>query len=66
VPELRRHGLQTALVQSRMQWARKHDCDLAMMVAEAGSLSQRNAQRAGFEIAYTRMKWKKQPPASSL
>ena len=66
VPELRRHGLQTALVQSRMQWARKHDCDLAMMVAEVGSNSQRNAQRAGFEIAYTRMKWKKQPPASSL
>jgi hypothetical protein len=28
-----------------------------MMVAEAGSDSQRNAERQGFRIAYTRMKW---------
>ena len=34
------------------------DCDLAMMVALAGSDSQRNAERKGFQIAYTRMKWK--------
>ena len=32
-------------------------CDLAMMVAEAGSGSQRNAERQGFRIAYTRTKW---------
>jgi hypothetical protein len=29
-----------------------------MMVAEAGSNSQRNAERQGFRVAYTRMKWK--------
>jgi hypothetical protein len=28
-----------------------------MMVAEAGSESQRNAERKGFRVAYTRMKW---------
>jgi hypothetical protein len=28
-----------------------------MMVAEAGSQSQRNAERTGFRIAYTRIKW---------
>jgi len=28
------------------------------MVAEAGSESQRNAERQGFRVAYTRMKWK--------
>jgi hypothetical protein len=28
------------------------------MVAAAGSDSQRNAERRGFQIAYTRTKWK--------
>ena len=36
-----------------------HGCDLAMMVAEAGSESQRNAERQGFRVAYTRVKWKR-------
>ena len=58
VPELRRRGLQSALLQERMRYAFHHGCDLAMMVAEAGSNSQRNAERTGFRVAYTRMKWK--------
>ena len=58
VPELRRRGLQGALLQARMRYAAVHGCDLAMMVAEAGSNSQRNAERKGFRVAYTRMKWK--------
>ena len=58
VPELRRRGLQSALLQERMRYAFRHNCDLAMMVAEAGSNSQRNAERTGFRVAYTRMKWK--------
>jgi hypothetical protein len=57
VPELRRRGLQSALMQARMRYAFEHGCDLAMMAAEAGSQSQRNAERAGFRIAYTRTKW---------
>jgi GNAT superfamily N-acetyltransferase len=58
VPELRRHGLQAALLNERMRYAAEHGCDLAMMVAEAGSNSQRNAERKGFRVAYTRLKWK--------
>lgn len=58
VPELRRRGLQAALLQARMHYAVEHGCDLAMMVAEAGSNSQRNAERKGFRVAYTRLKWK--------
>ncbi len=58
VPEMRRQGLQAALLQERMRYAFEHGCDLAMMVAEAGSESQRNAERKGFQIAYTRMKWR--------
>jgi hypothetical protein len=58
VPEFRRRGLQGALLAARMQYALAHGCDLAMMVAEAGRNSQRNAERQGFRVAYTRMKWK--------
>jgi GNAT superfamily N-acetyltransferase len=58
IPELRRRGLQAALLQERMRYAFDHGCDLAMMVAEAGSDSQRNAERKGFKIAYTRTKWR--------
>ena len=58
VPELRRRGLQGALLQARMRYAFEHGCDVAMMVAEAGSGSQRNVERKGFRIAYTRLKWR--------
>jgi GNAT superfamily N-acetyltransferase len=58
VPELRRLGLQAALLNERMRYATDHGCDLAMMVTEAGSNSQRNAERIGFRVAYSRLKWK--------
>lgn len=58
VPEMRRRGLQGALLEERMRYAFGHGCDLAMMVAEAASNSQRNAERKGFRIAYTRTKWR--------
>ena len=58
IPEMRRRGLQAALLEERMRYAFEHGCDLAMMVAEAGSDSQRNAERKGFRIAYTRTKWR--------
>ena len=57
VPDFRRRGLQSALLRERMRYAFQHGCDLAMMGAQPGSNSQRNAQRAGFQIAYTRTKW---------
>jgi len=57
VPELRRRGLQGALLRERMRYAFAHGCDLAMMAAMPGSNSQRNAERAGSSIAYTRTKW---------
>ena len=58
VPEMRRRGLQGALLEARMRHAVEQGCDLAMMVAEAGSNSQRNAERLGFRVAYTRIKWR--------
>ncbi|MGB7758935.1 MAG: GNAT family N-acetyltransferase [Bryobacteraceae bacterium] len=58
IPEMRRRGLQAALLEARMRYAFDCGCDLAMMVAEAASNSQRNAEREGFRIAYTRTKWR--------
>jgi GNAT superfamily N-acetyltransferase len=58
VPEMRGRGLQSALLDARMRYACEHGCDIAMMGALPGSNSQRNAERQGFRIAYTRMKWK--------
>jgi len=58
IPQMRRQGLQAALLQERMRYAFDHGCDLAMMGAEAGGDSQRNAERKGFRIAYTRIKWR--------
>lgn len=59
IPEMRRRGLQGALLGARMRYAYERGCDLAMMVTEAGSESQRNAERKGFRVAYTRCKWRK-------
>jgi GNAT superfamily N-acetyltransferase len=57
IPAWRRRGAQRALLEARFQYARHAGCDLAMMCAEPGSSSQRNAERQGFRIAYTRTKW---------
>lgn len=57
VPRARRQGAQLALLESRLRYAAEQGCDLAMMCAEPGSASQRNAERHGFRIAYTRTKW---------
>jgi GNAT superfamily N-acetyltransferase len=61
IPEMRHRGLQSALLRERMRYARQHGCDLAMMVAQPGTASQRNAERQGFRIAYTRIKWELTP-----
>jgi hypothetical protein len=57
IPAGRRQGAQNALLDARLQLAAANGCDLAMMVAAPGSASQRNAERQGFRIAYTRTKW---------
>ena len=58
VPEGRRQGAQNALLESRLRYAAERGCDIAMMCAQPGSTSQRNAERNGFRIAYTRIKWR--------
>ncbi len=57
IPSARRRGAQNALLSARLVFAGKQGCDLAVMGALPGSASQRNAERNGFRVAYTRIKW---------
>jgi len=57
VPEFRRRGAQQLLFERRCHYALDIGCDLAMVCAEPGGSSQRNAERNGFRVAYTRTKW---------
>ena len=53
----RGRGAQLALLRARLMWAASQECGLAVMGAAPGTGSQRNAERRGFRIAYTRQKW---------
>ncbi len=58
IPEARKQGAQRTLLDSRLRHAARQGCDLAAMCVEPGSASQRNAERHGFRVAYTRTKWR--------
>jgi GNAT superfamily N-acetyltransferase len=57
LPEFRNRGVQKALVLARVAMAADLDCDLAMVAAGPGSGSQRNVERLGFRVVYTRTKF---------
>src|SRR5262249_26752728 len=59
IPDGRRRGAQNALLEARLQFAAERGCDVALMGAAPGSGSQRNAERHGFRIAYTRVKFQR-------
>ncbi|MCC6366094.1 MAG: GNAT family N-acetyltransferase [Bryobacterales bacterium] len=61
VPEWRRRGAQAALLEARLSHARQSGCDVAMIGAEPGGATQRNVERLGFRVAYTRIKWGREP-----
>lgn len=63
IPTARRQGAQRALLEARLRFAAERGCDLVMIVAQPGSASQRNAERQGFRVAYTRIKWHLRPSA---
>lgn len=46
----RRIGVQTALIQARLASARRAGCSLAVVTADPGGSSGRNAERAGFTL----------------
>lgn len=59
LPAFRNRGAQTALMRARLAYAVEHSCGLAMVTTMPGTASQRNAERRGFRVVYTRSKLNK-------
>nr|WP_147384544.1 GNAT family N-acetyltransferase [Paenibacillus sp. 1011MAR3C5] len=57
LPEYRRKGLQTALLQWRLHEAHHAGCNLVAGQASFGSSSQHNMERLGMNLAWTRAVW---------
>jgi len=59
LPGFRKRGVQTALLNTRLRRASESKCELAMSLAQPGSISQRNMTRLGFQTLYTRVKFER-------
>ena len=57
LPAHRRRGIQSALLGTRLAWAREAGCELAVVTTQPGSKSQQNLQRQGFALLYARALW---------
>ena len=54
LPAYRGRGIQTAAIGRRLNRAIAEDCDLAVVVTLGNTTSQRNAERMGFSVAYSK------------
>lgn len=50
LPAFRRRGVQRALIDARLAVATRTGCELAVVTADPGSSSGRNAERTGFQL----------------
>jgi len=55
LPRFRGRGVQQSLQRARLAMAREAGCDLAVTESAPGSGSQRNMERLGFRVVYTRV-----------
>lgn len=62
IPEYRGRGIQSALIREGLAYAKTCGADLAAAMTLPGSGSQRNFERAGFLVAYTRVKVQRDAP----
>ena len=53
--EFRGRGLQTALLRARLAAAAEARCEYAVVVTQGGTPSQRNCERLGFRVAYSKV-----------
>lgn len=61
LPAFRNRGVHAALFDERLRLAKAMGCDLAVMGAKPGSTSQKNAERKGFRMAYTKCLFIREP-----
>lgn len=54
LPGYRRRGIQAAMLRIRMQAGAECGCDVAVVVTQGGTVSQRNCERLGFRVAYSK------------
>ncbi len=54
LPEYRGRRIQTAAIGRRLNRAMRQGCDLAVIVTQGNTTSQRNAERLGFTVAYSK------------
>ena len=54
-PAMRRQGVQRRLLDARLAYAHDRGCDLVLVQTAPGSASQRNVERCGFQLAYTKV-----------
>ena len=55
IPAFRREGMQRELIAARLNEAMARGADLATASTLPGSGSQRNYERAGFQVVYTKV-----------
>ena len=55
LPKFRGKGVQKALIQARLAAAQSTGCELVVVMTVPGNNSQRNLERRGFRIAYTKI-----------
>jgi len=60
----RGRGLQTALLRARLAAAAEAGCEYAVVVTQGGTASQRNCERLGFRVAYSKVTVIKNPKPS--
>lgn len=62
LPEYRGRGVQTALIARRLHEAAKASCEYGVVSTLPGSGSQRNMERRGFRLAYTKTVMRREWP----
>nr|MDQ3823466.1 GNAT family N-acetyltransferase [Actinomycetota bacterium] len=65
LPAFRGRGCQSALIAARIAAAAAEGCELVVATAEFASISQRNLERAGLRVAYTKPVLRLTPPAGA-
>ncbi len=63
IPELRGHGVQTALIGHRVRVAAELGCGLVTVRARFDGTSQHNLERCGFRVAGTLQEWRGPAPS---
>lgn len=54
LPEYRCRGMQAAMLGTRLQAGAEAGCEIAVVVTQGGTVSQRNCERLGFRVAYSK------------